>query len=158
MLTLVELNGAFSAPGSHDVAYWQSRAMVAWLEYHYPGSLRRLIDNLANGESFAGALYHATKLTPDDWWNGWEGGIPAYIYLASLFLPRAIFTLMALLVIVVVVIRILRKRRSLTEDEEEAQAVATQTAAGRVIAEETAKNTPRANEDGQYSADLLEDQ
>lgn len=160
LLSLEQLDQAFVVPGSHDVAYWQSRSMVAWLEYHYPGSLRRFIDNLAAGETFESALYHATSLTPDDWWHGWEGGIPAYIYVFTVLSPQAIFTLMAVLVLLAALLRALRKRRETKDDEEEEEeeSTATNTAASHTSTAQAGERTAGKYDIGQNNDDLLEDQ
>lgn len=154
LLSLEQLEGAFAAPGSHDVAYWQSRSMVAWLAYHYPGALRRLIDNLADGETFESALYYATGLTPDGWWNGWQGGIPAYVYWLTLLSPQAVFTLMAVLVLVAALLRALRKRREAADDEDADDDPPAPTAG--IAAPPEPPEAARADT-GHYHEELLED-
>jgi len=166
ILSLEQLDRAFVSTGSHDAAYLQSRSMVAWLEYHHPGALRHFIDDLADGKSFESALNYAAGLSPDGWWNGWEGGIPAYIYWFTLLMPQAIFTLMALLVLLAALLRALRKRHEAQEEEEEdeeededEEAIEhTQTAEKNINGERTQTQHAGRYNPGYLNDDLLEDQ
>jgi len=118
VLSLDELDVAFSSTGSHDAAYLQSRSMVAWLEYRHPGALRRLVDGLANRKSFEDALGDAAQLTPSEWWKQWETNIPAYIYWLNYLSSPVIYAPAAFLVIFVAILRALRKRREAEEEDE----------------------------------------
>ncbi len=119
ILTLDQLEIAFSTFSSRDAAYLQSRSMIAWLEYRHPGALRKMIDYLARGKTFETALYYAAHLTPDTWWQDWEEGVPAYFFWLNLLSSPAAYAPMAFLVILAAILRALRKRRDREETEEE---------------------------------------
>ncbi len=120
LLTLEQLGNSFTSHATRDTdaAYLQSRSMIAWLDYHHPGALRRLIDHLAAGEPFDTALTHAAGLTSESWWQQWEEGIPAYVFWLPLLSSPAIYAPMALLVIIAAIARAIRKRRREGEEEE----------------------------------------
>lgn len=124
VLTLDELATAFASRSARDAAYLQSRSMSAWLEYRHPGALRRVIDGLANGESFETALDHAAQLTPEAWWQQWKESIPAYMYWLTLLGSPVIFAPVALLVVILAILRLRRKQEAMVEEtEDEAQGV-----------------------------------
>jgi len=117
VLSLDELNTAFTSGSAREAAYLQSCSMVAWLDYHHPGALRRLLDGIAGGSSFADALQAASGLTPDAWWRQWQHSVPAIAYWMVMLGSPVWYAPLALLLMIVAIIRILRRR---AETEEQA--------------------------------------
>lgn len=73
-LPLPQLSAAFNESDiwRNETAYLQSGAMVSWLEAAHPGALRQALGGVAAGRPFAGALAHASGLTPAAWFNRWR--------------------------------------------------------------------------------------
>ncbi len=122
VLSLAELRYAFENPALTDAAYVQSRAMMAWLELNYPGALRRLIDNLAHDMPFDEALYQATGLTTQAWWQGWQQQVPGYLYWLILLNSPVAYAPIALLFILFAALRLRRRAQERAEAEAEAAA------------------------------------
>ena len=120
VLSLDELDSAFTRGHARDAAYLQSRSMIAWLDYHYPGAIRRLIDGMAGGSTFAEALHAATGLTPDTWWQQWQASVPAIAYWLLLLGSPVWYAPLAVLLMIIAIARILRKRAEAKQEAEEA--------------------------------------
>lgn len=116
-LSLGDLDDAFRTHRMLDVAYLQSRSMVAWLEEHYPGAMKAILQRMAEKQdSFDRALFLTTGLTQDTWLRGWMKSVPDYLYWLMLLNTPVIYAPLALLLVLIVIMR-LRKRQE-TEDME----------------------------------------
>ena len=118
-LSLDAMEQAFMQRDGADAAYQQSRSMVAWLEWKYPGSLARLVKALAQGYSFPASLHIACHLTPERWLRAWQKGIPSYYYWLNVISSPLLYAPMSLLLIVLAMRRIMRRRQEASEEEEE---------------------------------------
>ena len=118
-LTLEELDDAFPDGSYRDAAYLQSRSMMAWLEYQYPGAMLRVLDALERGETFDAALRAAAGLTAEDWVAGWQRNVPALFYWMSVLASPVVYSPFALVLVWVAVRRIMRKRSEDHADEDE---------------------------------------
>lgn len=120
VLSLDELENTFRKGIVRDGAYLQSQSMVAWLEYRHPGALRDLIQAMAGGRDFEGALHEVTGLTPQQWLSGWRGDVPTIIIWLTYFLSTPItYAPFAVLVIFAVIARIRKRQQELRAREEE---------------------------------------
>ena len=119
VLTLDELAVGFDRAGTREAAYLQSRSMIGWLDYHYPGAIPRILAVLATGQPFPTALRKVTGLTPADWLQQWQAGIPAILYWLTLLGSPIWYAPLALIVMIVAIIRILRKRAAANAEDDE---------------------------------------
>ncbi|MEI7833212.1 MAG: hypothetical protein WCJ56_08450 [bacterium] len=124
VLSLDELEHGFENDRNRDAAYLQSRAMIAWLEFNYPGALRNMLAQIASGESFPTALKATTNLTPEIWLNRWQQDVPFWVTLIPLMNSPVIFAPFAILVVVVVILRERKRRAEEEAIEKEANALA----------------------------------
>jgi hypothetical protein len=118
VLTLEEMDQAFRTRGDTTAAYIESRSLVAWLEHHHPGSIRRILAFLAEGASFDDAVYETSGLTPEAWWERWQRSIPNWIFWLTLLSSPVIYVPFALLLAIVAILRH-RRRHADEEDEDE---------------------------------------
>jgi len=119
VLPVDALTPAFTDPHSVDTAYLQSRSMVAWLVYTYPNALPLLTDYLAKGDTFATALYTATGLTPQTWWEQWQRSIPSYAYWLAILSSPVVYAPFAIILAIIAIIRIWQRKKRQEEPEEE---------------------------------------
>ena len=108
-LPLSSLPGAFHNTGAwqNQMAYYQSGAMVSWLEEQHPGALRHTLDKMAQGKPFALAMQQTSGLTPAAWFNRWR----ANDRLAERHGRYLLFALLALWLLKSLVGFFLRRRR-----------------------------------------------
>jgi len=117
VLTLDELEHAFTTGTLRDAAYLQSRSMIAWLEYQYPGSVQRMLDALAHGQSFANAVHAAAMMSPQAWLQDWKRGVPALSYWISVLASPVVYAPFAVLVIILAIYRLRQKRARIRQGD-----------------------------------------
>lgn len=111
VLTLDELESAFSTGRERDAAYLQSRSMVAWLDEHYPNAMRTILARMADdGDSFEQALFITTNLTPERWLSAWMNSVPDILFWIMLLNTPVVYAPLAILLVIIMIIR-LRKRQ-----------------------------------------------
>lgn len=118
VLSLDELDAGFTRGPYRAAAYLQSRSMIAWLELRRPGALSRLLQDIAAGSSFTGALHQAAGLTPHAWWEQWQQSVPGYMRWLMLLASPVVYAPLALALVWAALRRLLRKPE---EDDETAE-------------------------------------
>jgi len=118
VLSLDELEGAFPTGPFRDAAYLQSRSMIAWLEWKYPGAVRRMVDTLAAGQTFPDALHAAAGLTARAWLDKWQQSIPTILLWLTFLASPVVYTPLAVLLIWAVLRRILRNKAEEADEDE----------------------------------------
>jgi len=123
ILSMPQLETAFSTGKSVDAAYQQSRSMTAWLEYRHPGALKLIFDQMSVGRGFESALDHAAGITPDDWLQRWRQGIPRSLvwlnYTLTILSSPVLFAPLGIILAIAFIVKLLRKRREEEEDDDE---------------------------------------
>lgn len=101
---------------NNDIAYQQSRSMMAWLEWRHPGAVARLVDEIARGYTFPAALSNACDISEDRWLRDWQKGIPSYYWLFNILSSPVLFAPLGILLALFAIRKIRRKRREGEED------------------------------------------
>ena len=119
ILTISQMESAFDGGQNVDAAYQQSMSMIAWLEYHYPGAIKTVLKDLAQGMDFDHALRDAADLSQQQWLKEWEAGIPSYEQWLSLLSSPVLYAPFALLIVLVFILRVRRKRSEVEKASED---------------------------------------
>lgn len=119
-LTIAGMESSFRGKdNTNDIAYQQSRSMMAWLEWRYPGSVARLIDEISRGYAFSAALSNTCDISEERWLHDWQKGIPSYYWLFNILASPVLFAPLGILLALLGIGKIIRSRRSMAEDSDE---------------------------------------